>query len=48
MIREADCLAKIGLPLPIVTRTLLSKRDHFVVVSDSLQVSQCLNVVCLS
>jgi Dynein heavy chain, N-terminal region 1. len=48
LIREADCLAKIGLPLPIVTSTLLSKRDHFVLVSDSLQVSQSLDVICLS
>jgi len=45
MIREADCLAKMGLPLPIVTCTLLSKRDHFVLVSDSLQVSQSLNLL---
>jgi hypothetical protein len=48
LIREADCLAKMGLPMPIVTRTLLSKRDHFILVSDSLQVSLSLNVICFS
>nr|CAD7405488.1 unnamed protein product [Timema poppensis] len=37
LIREADCLAKMGLPIPVVTRTLLAKRDYFTVVSDSLQ-----------
>jgi hypothetical protein len=39
LIREADCLAKMGVPMPVVTRTLLCKRDHFILVGDSLQVS---------
>ncbi|KAJ9592734.1 hypothetical protein L9F63_015614, partial [Diploptera punctata] len=38
LIREADCLAKMGMPMPIVTNTLLLKADHFTVVSDSLQL----------
>ena len=38
LIREADCLAKMGIPMPIVTSTLLSKSEHFVLVNDSLQV----------
>jgi hypothetical protein len=48
LVREADCLAKMGLPMPIVTRALLSKRDHFILVSDSLQVSLSRNVICFS
>nr|CAD7258976.1 unnamed protein product [Timema shepardi]CAD7569562.1 unnamed protein product [Timema californicum] len=38
LIREADCLAKMGLPIPVVTRTLLAKRDYFTAVNDSLQI----------
>lgn len=39
LIREADCLIKMGVPVPNVTLTLLSKRDYFTLVSDSLQVN---------
>jgi dynein heavy chain len=46
LIREADCLAKMGVPMPVVTRTLLCKRDHFILVSNSLQVS--LNYVLVT
>lgn len=46
LIREADCLAKLQLPLPMVALTLLSKRDHFTVLNDSLQVSyECLSSI---
>lgn len=38
LIREADCLIKMNIPIPHVTLTLLAKRDYFTLVSDSLQV----------
>lgn len=38
LIREADCLMKMNIPIPPVTLTLLSKRDYFTLVGDSLQV----------
>lgn len=40
LIREADCLAKLSLSIPMVALTLLSKRDHFTLLQDSLQVSK--------
>lgn len=40
LIREADCLIKMNVPIPHVTLTLLAKRDYFTLVSDSLQVTQ--------
>lgn len=42
LIREADCLVKMDIPVPPVTLTLLSKRDYFTLVSDSLQVVKIL------
>lgn len=39
LIREADCLMKMNIPIPPVTLTLLSKKEYFTLVSDSLQVS---------
>lgn len=38
LFREADCLAKINLEIPIVALTILSKRDHFTLITDSLQL----------
>ena len=38
LIREADCLAKLGIAMPVVTSALLSKRHYFTLVRDSLQV----------
>lgn len=38
LIREADCMAKMNVPVPVVARTLLSKRNYFTIVNDSLQV----------
>ncbi|KAG8237937.1 hypothetical protein J437_LFUL017487 [Ladona fulva] len=38
LIREAGCLAKMSIPIPIVTLTLLSKQDYFTTVNDSMQL----------
>ncbi|KAK9877873.1 hypothetical protein WA026_020099 [Henosepilachna vigintioctopunctata] len=37
LITETDLMIKMNLPLPIVALTLYSKKDHFIVVQDSLQ-----------
>ncbi|XP_011504753.1 PREDICTED: dynein heavy chain 5, axonemal [Ceratosolen solmsi marchali] len=37
LLREADCLAKLKLEIPIVAKSILAKRDHFTIVKDSLQ-----------
>ncbi|RZF32385.1 hypothetical protein LSTR_LSTR001849, partial [Laodelphax striatellus] len=37
LIRESECLNKMGLPVPVVTKTLLTKADYFTHVNDSLQ-----------
>lgn len=38
LLREADCLAKLKLEVPIVALTILVKRDHFTLINDSLQL----------
>lgn len=38
LIREAECLVKMGAPLPMLARTFLAKRDYFGLVADSLHV----------
>lgn len=38
LFREADCLAKINLEIPIVALTILMKRDYFTLITDSLQL----------
>ncbi|XP_063235253.1 dynein axonemal heavy chain 5 [Bacillus rossius redtenbacheri] len=38
LIREADCLGKMGVELPVITRTLLAKRHYFTTVTDTLQL----------
>ncbi|XP_063990451.1 dynein axonemal heavy chain 5 [Diachasmimorpha longicaudata] len=38
LLREADCLAKLNLEIPIVAKTILVKRDHFTLKHDSLQL----------
>ncbi|CAG9558497.1 unnamed protein product [Danaus chrysippus] len=37
LIRESDCLVKMGLELPIVCHSLYSKKKYFTLVNDSLQ-----------
>ncbi|CAH2208041.1 jg4780, partial [Pararge aegeria aegeria] len=39
LIRESDCLVKMGLELPIVCHSLYAKKNYFTLVNDSLQVS---------
>ncbi|KAF5296158.1 hypothetical protein FQA39_LY12612 [Lamprigera yunnana] len=48
LIREADILSKMDLPLPIVALTLYTKQDHFTLVKDSLQffINNMLSVIC--
>lgn len=41
LIREAKCMAKMGIEIPIVAATLLCKQNHFYVIQDSLNVSVC-------
>ena len=38
LLREADCLAKLNLDIPIVAKTILAKKDHFTIVSHTLQL----------
>lgn len=38
LLREADCLLKLKLEIPIVALTILVKRDYFILVHDSLQL----------
>lgn len=38
LIREAQCLAKLDIELPIVAATLLCKQSHFHAIQDSLNV----------
>lgn len=38
MLREADCLAKMNIQIPVVALAILARRDHFVIVKDSLQL----------
>lgn len=47
LIREADLMAKMDLPIPIVALTLYSKQEHFTLVKDSLQflVNDFLKIV---
>lgn len=39
LIREAQCLAKLDIELPIVAATLLCKQSHFHTIQDSLNVT---------
>lgn len=39
LIKEADLMIKMDLPVPMVALTLYTKQDHFILVRDSLQVS---------
>lgn len=38
LLREADCLTKLNLEIPIVARTILAKKDHFTLITNSLQL----------
>lgn len=38
LIREATCLAKMNIELPIVAATLFTKQNHFYAIQDSLNV----------
>ncbi|XP_066590394.1 dynein axonemal heavy chain 5 [Prorops nasuta] len=38
LFREADCLAKIKLDIPVVALTILAKRDHFRMVNNALHL----------
>lgn len=38
LIREADLMIKMDLPVPVVALTLYSKQERFSLVQDSLQV----------
>lgn len=38
LLREADCLAKLNLEIPIVALTILAKKDHFTLITDSLHL----------
>lgn len=38
LIRESKCMAKMGIEIPIVAKTLLFKQSHFDTISDSLNV----------
>lgn len=43
LIREAKCLAKMDVELPIVAATLMSKQSHFNTIQDSLNVTKTQN-----
>jgi len=39
LIREADCMAKMFIEVPVIAMTLLSKRSYFTTINDCLEVS---------
>lgn len=41
LIREAKCLAKMDIELPIVAATLMAKQNHFNGIQDALNVMFC-------
>lgn len=45
LIREAKCLAKMSIELPIVATTLLCKQHHFDTIQDSLNVRFCYKLI---
>lgn len=38
LLREADCLAKLNLEIPIVALTILARKDYFTLITNSLQL----------
>lgn len=40
LIREADCLSKMNIPIPVITEVVLSRKNYFIQVNDSFQVSK--------
>jgi dynein heavy chain, axonemal len=38
LIREADCMAKMKIEVPIIALTLLTKREYFTTINDCLEV----------
>lgn len=38
LLREADCLAKLNLDIPIIALAILTKKDHFTLITDSLHL----------
>lgn len=40
LILESSCMLKMELQVPIVTKALFFKKDHFTLVCDTLQVSK--------
>lgn len=42
LILESSCMMKMELPVPIVTKALFFRKDHFTLVCDTLQVSKML------
>jgi len=47
LIREADCLAKMAIPTPVVTNVIFAKKTYFILVKDSLQVCFRLFPLCI-
>lgn len=43
MIREAECMAKMNLPVPSLTMGLFFKHDYFMEIQDSLRVQKDFN-----
>jgi hypothetical protein len=39
LIRESDCLVKMGLDMPIVCHSIYAKKNYFTLINDSLKVS---------
>lgn len=37
---ESSCMLKMGLQVPIVTKALYFRKDHFTLVCDTLQVNK--------
>lgn len=38
LILESSCMLKMGLQVPIITKALYFRKDHFTLVCDTLQV----------
>lgn len=44
LILESSCMLKMELQVPIITKALLFRKDHFTLVCDTLQVNNYFNI----
>lgn len=47
LILESSCMLKMELQVPIVTKALFFRKDHFTLVCDTLQVNKQKNIIII-